>query len=349
METFFKGIGEKIKEAVRNEFPKIKEKIGKEKPYSAAFVTDSDCAMLSLTVNTYEFLEKKDSEYSEKGYNKTSKWLPGEWGYSTDCSGELVKIANELSEKVGSIYEIVYNIEADSTDDRGQKLIEEYELSFLETVTFAFQELIQSDVFGFNPDEVTYFITISDDIRAKEIENNSAKVLNSKKVYEEFLNCFCGHGVLLTSQVTLEEYMLKGGILKVLNVDNPNDLTDKYPPLWVDSFKKSKTYNYMTNCGFIEVGVAKNDFLYQQIEFYDTKGIRYDHLFDFKYDLDEMPLKESEVLRMLDQLGLTYKFIERTSDEDDSIYRLSNGLGIWFHLDILASISFGFTEIDFNK
>jgi hypothetical protein len=54
-------------------------------------------------------------------------------------------------------------------------------------VTSVFLELIQANVFGFDPDEVTYFISISDDDRAEEIENNSAKVLNSKKVYEEFL------------------------------------------------------------------------------------------------------------------------------------------------------------------
>ena len=82
--------------------------------------------------------------------------------------------------------------EAAVTHDQRIPLIGEYRFTelFFETVTSTFQELIQSNVFGFNPNEVTYFITMSDDDRAEEIENNSAKVLNTKKVYEEFLKRF---------------------------------------------------------------------------------------------------------------------------------------------------------------
>ena len=210
LEIFFKEIGEKIVEAVKNDFPMMRKEFKKEKPYAVAFETDSDCITLSLIVNTYEFLKKTDPRYVKKGYSE-AKWSPGEWGYSTDWKGSgLVEISAELSKKMSSISDQVANQvpdlietlrkQAAAGEDTTQAwtqyvaLIEEYRFTelFFETVTAAFLELIQTNVFGFDPDEVTYFISMSDDDRAEEIENNSAKVLNSEKVYEEFLKRFDG-------------------------------------------------------------------------------------------------------------------------------------------------------------
>lgn len=58
---------------------------------------------------------------------------------------------------------------------------------FFETVTAAFQELIKSGVFNDDTGEITYFITMSDDDRAPEIEKYSAKLLNSEKNYRDFV------------------------------------------------------------------------------------------------------------------------------------------------------------------
>ena len=58
---------------------------------------------------------------------------------------------------------------------------------FFEAVTSAFQRLIQLKVFGQDLEEVTYFISISDDERTYEIENFSAKLLNSENIYKKFL------------------------------------------------------------------------------------------------------------------------------------------------------------------
>jgi len=192
METFFKEIKEKIIEAVKNDFPKMRKKLKKKSPYAVAFVTDSDCVTLWLGVNTYEYLKKTDAKYAKDGDDDATKWFPDEWGYSDSDDSGLVKISAELSEKMSSIYRQVRNQAPDLTHDQKVALIGEYRFTelFFETVTSAFQELIQSNVFGFNLDEVTYFISMSDDDRAEEIENNSAKVLNSKKVYKEFLKRF---------------------------------------------------------------------------------------------------------------------------------------------------------------
>ena len=192
MEFFFNEIKKRIKEAVEKEFPRIKKELGKEKVYAVAFVTDSDCVTLWLGVNTYEFLEKKDAEYAAKGYGET-KWFPSEWGYS-DGNSQISRIGVELSEKMGSVISHIKSHADNLSYKQLYDLIENSGFSklFIETVTSAFLELIQSNVFGFNPDEVTYFISMSDDNRTVEIENNSANVLNSQKVYKEFKKRFEG-------------------------------------------------------------------------------------------------------------------------------------------------------------
>jgi len=188
METFFKGIKEKINEAVKMNFLTIRKKLGEEKPYAIAFVTDSDFTTLLLWVNTYEFLERADAEYAEDGDDYTTKWNPDEWGY-LDESSQLAEISDELFDKKTSIIDHIRSQSDNLSYAKLGDLIEDsgYPRLFLETVTSVFQELIQSNIFGFNHEEITYFITMNDDKRAIEIENNSAKTLNSDKVYEEFL------------------------------------------------------------------------------------------------------------------------------------------------------------------
>jgi len=207
LETFFKEIGEKIKEAVKNYYPIMQKRFENENPYAVVFYTDSDCVTLSLIVNTYESLKKTDAEYNDDDDDdETTKWFPNEWEYWDDSiNSGMQEIAEELSKKNSSIADqvikqrpdLAYNpdlTDAQRIDQYNQlsALFEEYRFTeqFLETVISAFQELIKSDVFGLDPDEVVYFITMSDDNRAEEIENNSAKALNSKKVYEKFLKRF---------------------------------------------------------------------------------------------------------------------------------------------------------------
>lgn len=62
MELFFKDLGYKIEQALKTDVEKILKKIGDEKIYSVALVTDSDCITLFLAINTYEYLEKEDKK-----------------------------------------------------------------------------------------------------------------------------------------------------------------------------------------------------------------------------------------------------------------------------------------------
>ena len=60
MNTFYKELDNKIQQAVKVEMQNIQRKIGKERIYAVALVTDSDCVTLFLAVNTYEYLMSGD-------------------------------------------------------------------------------------------------------------------------------------------------------------------------------------------------------------------------------------------------------------------------------------------------
>lgn len=185
MELFFKDLDNKIQQAVKKDVKKILKEVGKEKIYAVALVTDSDCITLYLALNTYEHMKNRDEEYIEmlqddlseeyiknvrEGSISITKWNPAEWGYSEGKNSKLVEISK-----------LLYAEEANSQE------YARYTELFFETVSSAFKHLIKSKIFGENSEEITYFISMSDDERTPEIENHSAKLLNSKSVYEEFL------------------------------------------------------------------------------------------------------------------------------------------------------------------
>lgn len=186
MKLFFKELGNRIQQAVEKEVKKILKEVGEERIYAVALVTDSDCITLYLALNTYEYMKKKDEEYIEllqddlskediknvrEGSSSLTKWIPDEWGYSDGKNSALNKIS-----------ELLYAKEEANSEE-----YEKYTELFFETVTSALKHSIESRIFGENSEEITYFISMSDDDRTYEIENYSAKLLNSENVYEEFL------------------------------------------------------------------------------------------------------------------------------------------------------------------
>ncbi len=60
-------------------------------------------------------------------------------------------------------------------------------MKYLKMVTDAWKTLIKDKVFGEKTEDITYFISISDDNRTEAIENYSASQLNRKEIYEAFL------------------------------------------------------------------------------------------------------------------------------------------------------------------
>ncbi|MBD5452235.1 MAG: DUF4303 domain-containing protein [Lachnospiraceae bacterium] len=187
MKTFFNDIAVKIEQAVKTDMEQIRKEIGEEKIYAVALVTDSDCITLFLALNTYEFMRKKDAKYLEmmhdylseediknikEGTSSLTKWTPDEWGYSDGKNSQLAEISKLLYDK----------------EEANSKEYEKHNALFFEAVTSAFKNLIAAKTFGDNSDEITYFISMSDDERTYEIEDFSAKLLNSESVCQAFLN-----------------------------------------------------------------------------------------------------------------------------------------------------------------
>ena len=188
MKEFFESIEPKIYKAIKKDVKYILKKIGNEKIYSIALVTDEDCVSLYLAANTSEFLRKKDLDILkfmkqylsedeirgvENGSYSLTRWIPAEWGYSDGKNSGLTKISRLLFEQ---------GVYLNPT---------EYEMNkhlFFETITSVLKRLIKENVFGSYTNDITFFITLSDGDGIYEIENYSAQQLNSAKVYEKFLH-----------------------------------------------------------------------------------------------------------------------------------------------------------------
>ena len=184
MEAFFQKMEAKIQKAVKADVKKILKEVGSERIYAAALVTDSDCITLFLAVNTYENMQRTDTRYIEildlpdeqaqkirAGIASVTKWVPDEWGYSDGNDGKLTKVSKLLFAKEAS----------DSAEYAAHRKL------FIDTVISAFKGVIESKAFGKRSEEIVYFVSMSDDEKIEELENYSAKQLNSAEVYEQFL------------------------------------------------------------------------------------------------------------------------------------------------------------------
>lgn len=197
MEQFFLDLQSAIKNAVRHAMEKICREVGDEHIYSAALVTDSDCVTLFLAVNTEEILAKRDAadqaperlaelrkywpdEVVDKvadGSFSLSRYIPDEWGYSDGTGSELNQISQQLYDQEETL--------PDTDDEIYNEVHERFQAQFLETVALAFEALRAEGVFG---PEVICFLSMSDDERASEIEDASARMLNTAEQYEQFQN-----------------------------------------------------------------------------------------------------------------------------------------------------------------
>ncbi len=186
MKQFFENLESKIYDAVKNDIKPILKEIGDERIYAVALVTDSDCITLYLALNTYEYMKKRDEECIEEfkdelseeaiemvreGSRYITKWDYEEWGYSDGKNSELTKVS-----------EVLFKQEALNSEEYG-----EHQEEFFKAVTYAFKRVVDEKIFGKDSDKITYFISISDDERTTELENESVQTLNPEEVYEIFL------------------------------------------------------------------------------------------------------------------------------------------------------------------
>ncbi|MBQ7955904.1 MAG: DUF4303 domain-containing protein [Lachnospiraceae bacterium] len=186
MKHFFDEIRLEVYKAVKQDVKKILNQIGQEQIYGAALVTDSDCITLYFAVNTYEKMREKDLKYMnmfqahlteekieglKNGALSMTKWVPAEWAYSGGKESELNNVSKLLYQKE----------EANSAEYEGNTAL------FFEAVTEAWRMLIADKILGEKTEDITYFVSMSDDNRSETIENYSASQLNRQELYEAFL------------------------------------------------------------------------------------------------------------------------------------------------------------------
>lgn len=157
---FYQGLAERIREAVEKDLREVLDQVGEEQIYTAALVSDRDCVTLFLAVNTVEYLNENDGPDSE------SKWIPDEWGYSDGHHSALVKLSRLLWEHHDELPSESY---------------------FFNAVISAMKQLKDAKAFGDCSEEITCFVSISDDEEAGHMEDLSAKQLNSAELVAAFL------------------------------------------------------------------------------------------------------------------------------------------------------------------
>ena len=159
---FWQDVAAKISDAVAADLREIIGRIDDERIYTAALVTDRYCCSLFLAVNTLEYLESEDEEPDDE-----TKWHPDEWGYSDGHGSELVKLSKSLWENHNTL---------------------PGEAFFFSAMISAMKQVKDSGIFGERTDEITLFISISDDEDAENLEDSSAMTLNSPELAAVFLN-----------------------------------------------------------------------------------------------------------------------------------------------------------------
>lgn len=158
---FYQGLAETIREASTKDIREILNQTADENIYTVALVTDSNCCSLFLAVNTVEYLNNETDGLDE------CKWHPDEWCYSDGHGSELVKLSASLWENYSNF--------------PGEKF-------FFNALIYAMKQIKESGIFKDRADEITFFVSISDDEGADNIEDLSAKQLNSPTLAAAFLN-----------------------------------------------------------------------------------------------------------------------------------------------------------------
>ena len=168
---FFKMFKKELKEAIIGDYLSLKVLFNNETPYCCALVTDSDASTIFFAINTIERYNDKINKVGEK-YKAYYKWTPAEWAYGDHLSNQKMvsNVSNILSKK----------IEEKEVKDNYSN----FEISLYECMTEVLKELLEEEKYFKN---MIVFISISDDKRAKAVENYSAKIINSENIYNSFI------------------------------------------------------------------------------------------------------------------------------------------------------------------
>lgn len=147
------------------------ERINNERLYAVAIYTDSSFMTLGVAANSEEGFNEAIAQQDDDSYATSCyyRWAFSEWKYDAWMTEEFKSISKYLRESPSR-----KNFNAFS-----QEVIE----SIVSAVSEVKQKLPER-----SEDEITFFISITDDDLSEELENSSAKLLNNDIIYNKFIN-----------------------------------------------------------------------------------------------------------------------------------------------------------------
>jgi hypothetical protein len=162
-----------IREATRTAFHHLRHKYADESFYAYALYTDSSAMTVVPAANSRQALERtltSDEDLSDQMI-RYYKWSTSEWAYEAWDCGAFADICRAVRE------------DRDRSADFAT-----FARSLRQSMINALKDLADEGFFGIERERenVTLFITITDDNRARDIENESARLLNPEIVYEKF-------------------------------------------------------------------------------------------------------------------------------------------------------------------
>lgn len=165
---------DKICEAARKAFSDLRSVKGDEDFYAYALYTDSSVMTVVPAANSEQRLDEVLAGEDDKSHGTYCyyKWAVSEWAYESWKAEAFKEISTYLR----------------TSPERDSFPV--FRETVINTMTAALNELRQEGLFGDKKDseKIVLFISMTDDDSSEEIENNSAKALNSTAGYERFIH-----------------------------------------------------------------------------------------------------------------------------------------------------------------
>ena len=166
----------RVYQATKSAFSSLKNTCPDEEFYVFALYTDSGAMTICPSANSLNGLQDKINQEDEEDRSaevvQYYKWASSEWAYEARGSEEFQDICKSLRE-------------SEEWSD-----FENFQSQVFLTMTNALLSLKNEGFFtSFKTQQFpVLFVTITDDNRAEEVENKSAKILNGEPVLNKFLS-----------------------------------------------------------------------------------------------------------------------------------------------------------------
>ncbi|CAH1205890.1 DUF4303 domain-containing protein [Paenibacillus sp. JJ-223] len=172
MTVFLKQFEERFRASFVEDLKRTLEQTRNERVYACAFGTDSDFVTLFLAVNTEESLARHIADMKKKGLcNSKEDEIYFRWGCSEYQYGDDTHF-NDISK-------LLYAVE--NAYDYKDQLIEIIARVVQETEPSVFAE------YGQSKEDIVFFVSMTDDDQAEELENESVALMTRPELIEGFL------------------------------------------------------------------------------------------------------------------------------------------------------------------